>query len=148
MLLELSVVEQPYQAVLVVVRDGWNVTEVGSRLGVSPQSVHNWIARYEQAGLAGRADRSRRPNRCPHQIHRRRRGARLRTPPRAPRLGTATDRAPARKKRGRSGPARSSIYRCLKRHGLIGSGEGPSAVMSSTAWSVSAQGSCASTILP
>jgi transposase-like protein len=47
-LVELSVMEQRYQAVLAVVQDGWKVTEVARRLGVSRQSVHNWIARYEK----------------------------------------------------------------------------------------------------
>ena len=48
MLVELSVMEQRYQAVLAVVQDGWQVSEVARRLGVSRQSVHSWIARYEQ----------------------------------------------------------------------------------------------------
>ena len=68
MLVELSVMEQRYQAVLAVVQDGWKVTEVAARLGVSRQSVHTWIARYERGGLAALADRSHRPSACPHQI--------------------------------------------------------------------------------
>ena len=74
MLVELSVMEQRYQAVLAVVQDGWKVVEVAERLGVSRQTIHNWIARYEAGGLASLTDRSRRPNSCPHQIdaHRRR----------------------------------------------------------------------------
>jgi transposase len=67
-LVELSVMEQRYQAVLAVVQDGWKVVEVARRLGVSRQSVHNWIARYEHGGLASFADRSHRPASCPHQI--------------------------------------------------------------------------------
>ena len=39
MLVELSVMEQRYQAVLAVVQDGWQVSEVARRLGVSRQSV-------------------------------------------------------------------------------------------------------------
>jgi transposase len=45
---ELSVMEQRYQAVLAVVQDGWKVTEVARRVGVSRQTVHAWIARYER----------------------------------------------------------------------------------------------------
>jgi transposase len=67
-LAELSVMEQRYQAVLAVVQDGWKVTEVAARLGVSHQCVHAWISRYEQGGLAAVADRSYRPSACPHQI--------------------------------------------------------------------------------
>lgn len=68
MLVELSVMEQRYQAVLAVVQDGWKVTEVAERLGVSRQSVHAWIARYEAGGLTALVDRSHRPASCPHQI--------------------------------------------------------------------------------
>jgi transposase len=57
-LVELSVMEQRYQAVMAVVQDGWKVTEVAQRLGVARQSVHNWIARYEAGGLPALADRS------------------------------------------------------------------------------------------
>ena len=67
MLVELSVMEQRYQAVLAVVQDGWQVSEVARRLGVSRQSVHSWIARYEAGGLPALADRSHRPTSCPHQ---------------------------------------------------------------------------------
>ena len=35
MLVELSVMEQRYQAVMAVVQDGWRVVEVARRLGVS-----------------------------------------------------------------------------------------------------------------
>ena len=32
-------------------REGWKVVEVARRLLVCRQSVHNWIARYQQGGL-------------------------------------------------------------------------------------------------
>jgi transposase len=69
-LVELSVMEQRYQAVLAVVQDGWKVVEVARRLGVSRQSVHTWITRYERGGLGALADRSHRPQSCPHQVPR------------------------------------------------------------------------------
>ncbi len=68
MLVELSVMEQRYQAVMAMVQDGWTVTEVARRLGVARQSVHNWIARYEAGGLPALADRSPRPESCAHQV--------------------------------------------------------------------------------
>jgi transposase-like protein len=40
MLLELSVVEQRYRAVLAVIRDGVPILEVAHRFGVSRQAVH------------------------------------------------------------------------------------------------------------
>ena len=67
MLMEISVTEQRYQAVLAVL-GGVPVTEVASRFGVGRQSVHRWLARYEAGGLEGLADRSHRPVSCPHQM--------------------------------------------------------------------------------
>jgi transposase InsO family protein len=65
---ERSVTEQRYNAVLEVLEAGLPVVEVADRYGVSRQSVHAWIARYRAGGLEGLADRSHRPNRCPHQL--------------------------------------------------------------------------------
>ena len=68
MLMEISVMEQRYQAVLAVQVDGLKVTEVAEKLGVSRQTVHSWLARYEAGGLEALADRSHRPATCPHQM--------------------------------------------------------------------------------
>ena len=57
MLMELSVQEQKYQAVLAVLSDGRSVSEVAEQWGVSRQSVHAWLRRYEDSGLAGLAAR-------------------------------------------------------------------------------------------
>lgn len=65
-LVELSVMEQRYRAVLEV-EAGCPVVEVAERHGVSRQSVHAWVRRYRTGGLAGLADRSHRPEQCPHQ---------------------------------------------------------------------------------
>jgi len=66
-LVQLSVVEQRLDAVRAVLA-GATATEVAAVIGVSRQSVHTWIARYLVDGLAGLADRSRRPASCPHQV--------------------------------------------------------------------------------
>ena len=69
MLVELGVVEQRYRAVLEVLEEGTTVTEVARRYGVARQTVHQWLARYaNDGGLAGLADRSPRPESCPHQM--------------------------------------------------------------------------------
>jgi transposase len=67
-LVVLSVVEQRYEAVMEVLRDGCLVIEVADRYGVSRQTVHEWLRRYRVEGLAGLADRSHRPVSCPHQM--------------------------------------------------------------------------------
>ena len=68
MLVELGVVEQRHAAVLEVLRDGAAVKEVALRFGVTRQTVHRWLRRYAVRGLAGLADQSPRPDRCPHQM--------------------------------------------------------------------------------
>jgi transposase InsO family protein len=62
------VVEQRFNAVMEVLRDGLTVTEVAERYGVSRQAVHGWLRRYRASGLDALADRSHRPRRCPHQM--------------------------------------------------------------------------------
>jgi transposase len=62
----MSVMEQRYRAVLAV-RAGDRVSDVAARFGVSRQSVHAWLARYDEDGLPGLEDRSHRPDSCPHQ---------------------------------------------------------------------------------
>ena len=118
MLVELSVMEQRYQAVLAVIQDGWKVSEVAARLGVSRQSVHNWIARYEQGGLAGLADRSHRPASCPHQIDAELEAAICELRRLHPGWGPRRIEHQLAKTEPLV-PSCSSIYRCLKRHGLI-----------------------------
>ena len=119
MLVELSVVEQRYQAVLAVLKDGRPVVEVASQFGVSRQTVHTWLARYEAAGLAGLANRSHKPRSCPHQM-----------PPMVEARVLEWRRVhpgwgPRRllHELGRAGisplPSRSAVYRALVRHGLI-----------------------------
>jgi transposase InsO family protein len=65
---ELSVAEQRYQAVLAVISDGLSISQVASKVGVSRQALHSWLARYEAEGLEGLVDRSHRPASCPHQM--------------------------------------------------------------------------------
>ena len=65
---ELSVTEQRYKAILAVNSDGRTVTEVARDWGVSRQTMHTWLARYDCEGLEGLANRSHRPASCPHQI--------------------------------------------------------------------------------
>src|SRR5947209_15673448 len=117
MLTELSVVEQRYLAVREAL-DGAKITDVATRYGVDRRTVHRWLLRYANEGLGALADRSSRPDRCPHQ-----------TPPEVearivalrqahPGWGPRTILAKLRRQMDEP-PSRSAIYRCLVRHRLI-----------------------------
>ncbi len=45
--------QQRYQAVLAVISDGLPISQVASKVGVSRQTLHSWLARYEAEGLEG-----------------------------------------------------------------------------------------------
>jgi transposase InsO family protein len=117
-LVELGLVEQRHKAILEVL-GGATVTDVARRYGVTRQTVHSWLLRYAHAGLAGLVDRSSRPERCPHQM----------APEVVARVVELRRTHPfwgprsIRHQLFREGvdplPGRSSIYRCLVRHGLI-----------------------------
>ncbi len=119
MLVELSVMEQRYQAVLAVVRDGWKVTEVAGRFGVSRQSVLAWLVRYEAGGLAALADRSHRPASCPHQIAPEVEALVCELWRQHPGWGPRRIEHHLARQGSDPVPSRASIYRCLKRHHLV-----------------------------
>jgi transposase InsO family protein len=119
MLVELRLVEQRYQAVLEVL-DGATVVDVARRFGVARQTVHVWLGLYANHGLVGLADKSSKPLSCPHQM--------------APELEARI----VEMRREHPGwgprtivywlevegfvdplPGRTSVERCLIRHGLV-----------------------------
>lgn len=120
MLVELGVVEQRYRAVLEVLDEGVPVTVVARRYGVARQTVHEWLARYANGGgLAGLADRSPKPESCPHlmpaAVEARIVGMRREHPGWGPsRIVWQLERAGIEPL-----PGRSSVYRALVRHGLV-----------------------------
>jgi len=65
---EMSVAEQRYKAVQAVLAEGQTVTQVARDVGVSRQTIHGWLSKYEGDGLEGLGNRSRRPAHCPHQM--------------------------------------------------------------------------------
>ena len=74
MLLELTVAEQRFNAVMEVLRDGLTVVEVADRYGVSRQAVHGWLRRYRTGGLepwpTARIGPTVAPTRCPPRSRR------------------------------------------------------------------------------
>ena len=126
-LVDLSVVEQRYRAVLAVL-GGAPISEVAAEVGVSRQSLSTWKRRYLQAGLAGLADQPKRPRSSPWQtsgevealVCELRRGH-----PRwgAVRLVHELGTAPGLRERLREltepVPSRTTVHRILVRHGLL-----------------------------
>jgi transposase InsO family protein len=114
---ELSVAEQRYQAVLAVIKDGRTVTETAAAVGVSRQTLHAWLAKYEAGGLEGLVDGSHRRLTSPGQM--------------LPAVEVAV--LEARGKHLSWGPRRiavelsrtgvvvteSAVYRCLRRAGVV-----------------------------
>src|SRR6516162_8217410 len=118
MLVELSVMEQRYHAVMEVV-SGAPVTEVARRYGVSRQAVYGWLGRYEREGPAGLADHSHRPRYQPRQLDADIEAlvCQLRTA--HPRWGPRRLRFELGKAQVSPVPSRSTVYRVLVRHGLV-----------------------------
>jgi transposase InsO family protein len=119
-LVDLSVVEQRYRAVLAVER-GEPKMVVAAQFGVSRQTLHTWLTRYARDGLAGLMDRSRRPETCPHQadaqIETRVCELRREHPWWGPRR-IAFELARSAPE-GTISPGKSTVHRILRRHGLI-----------------------------
>ncbi len=119
MLVELNEVEQRYQAVLEVFNDGASVTDVARRHGVARQTVHEWLRRYAANGLAGLVDQPSRPQSCPHQMSAVVEARIVELRGQHPGWGPRTIGHRLRKEGFDPVPGRSSIYRCLIRHGLV-----------------------------
>jgi transposase-like protein len=117
-LVELSMVEQCYQAVREVIDSGESITAVAARYGVDRRTLHRWLTKYANGGLAALATKSNRPDTCPRQmdpvIE-----ARLVVIRRShPRWGPRTLRTKLREEFDPA-PSRAAIYRALVRHQLI-----------------------------
>jgi transposase InsO family protein len=117
-LVELSVVEQRYRAVLEAAA-GVPVTEVAARYEVSRQSVHAWMRRYAAGGLGGLMDRSRRPESCPHQVGPQVEAVVCEMRRDHPRWGPVRLVHELAKAGVAPVPSRMSVYRVLVRHGLV-----------------------------
>ncbi len=117
MLVELSMVEQRYDAVREVL-EGASVKDTATRYGVDRRTLHRWLVRYATEGLAALADKSSKPDRCPHQmapeIEARIVDLRRSHPGWGPRTILNKLRRDLE-----APPSRAAIYRCLVRHRLI-----------------------------
>lgn len=111
--------EQRYQAVLAVIAQGRTVTEVAAQWEVDRATLHRWLARYELEGLEGLADRSHRPESCPHQMPAPVEAAVLELRRQRPYWGPRSLVVQLSKKGVTPLPSESAVYRCLVRAGLV-----------------------------
>ncbi len=118
MLVELRLVEQRYRAVIDVL-DGMTVTDVALLNGVTRQTVHTWLRNYANGGMAALADKSSKPQTCPHQMSPVIEARVLEMRRQHPGWGPRSIRTHLEREGFTPVPGRSSIYRTLVRHGLI-----------------------------
>ncbi len=111
--------EQRYQAVLGVIADGRDVKEVAAQWGVSRQTMHAWLAKYEFGGLEGLADRSHRPRSCPHQMPAEVEAAVLELRRTRPFWGPRRIALEVAKRGVVPAPSASGVYRALVRAGMV-----------------------------
>ena len=110
---------QRYQAVLAVISDGLSISQVADKVGVSRQTVHAWLARYEAQGLEGLKDRSHRPDGCPHQMPAEVEAAVLELRRSRPYWGPRRLVFELAKRNVAPLPSESAVYRALVRAGMI-----------------------------
>jgi transposase InsO family protein len=118
LLVELGVVEQRYRAVLEVL-GGAAVTDVARRFGVARQTVHGWLRRYADQGLAGLVDRSSKPVSCPHQMPAVIEARMVEMRRAHPGWGPRTIVYHLEREGVEPVPSRSAVYRALVRHRLV-----------------------------
>ncbi|MDQ3771368.1 MAG: IS481 family transposase [Actinomycetota bacterium] len=116
-LVDLSMVEQRYDAVREVL-DGATVKDTAIRYGIDRRTLHRWLVRYATDGLAALADKSSKPDRCPHQMAPEVEVRIVELRRSQPGWGPRTILNKLRRDLDHP-PSRAAIYRCLVRHRLI-----------------------------
>jgi transposase InsO family protein len=62
---EVSVMDQRHEFVMFASAEGSNIRELCRRFRISPTIGYKWLGRYQQGGMAGLVDMSRRPKKSP-----------------------------------------------------------------------------------
>jgi len=100
-----------------------NVSEICRRFGISRSTGYKWIGRYGQEGYRGLADRSRRPQTCPHQTNEATEQVLVALRREHPAWGGRKLKRILENRGLLRPPAPSTITAILHRHGLVGVGE-------------------------
>ncbi len=123
MLKDISKMEQRYDAVTMVMRDGFSITEIAAKFNVSRQTIYRWLAKYEEGGLTSLDDASHRPHHVPHQMDGVAEVRVLDLRKRHPLWGPKRLAFELKKAGVDPVPSHMSIYRALVRAGLIVKGD-------------------------
>src|SRR5262249_18776175 len=115
---ELSVTEQRYNAVRAVISEGRTGTQVARDWNVCRQTLHEWLGRYEEEGLEGLANRSHRPEHCPHQMPAQVEAQLLELRRARPYLGARRLAIELARQGVQPAPSKSAVQRSLVRAGL------------------------------
>lgn len=110
--------EYRYRAVREVLA-GSPIGEVAARYGISRQFVHAWRARFQQEGLPGLADRSRRPKSSPNRLPAEAEALVCELRRQHPRWGARRIVHELGLRGVRPAPSRATVHRVLVRNGLV-----------------------------
>ncbi|MFD7639541.1 IS481 family transposase [Kitasatospora sp. NPDC059795] len=113
-----ELVEHRYRAVLEAL-DGAPVVEVALRYGVSRQSVHAWRKRYQELGVEGLKDRSRRPHHSPAKLLADVEALICELRRQHPRWGARRIVFELGRRNVEPVPSRATVHRVLSRNGLV-----------------------------
>jgi transposase len=115
---ELSMLEQRYLAVREVLDTGATVSDVAARHGVDRRTLHRWLVRYANDGIGALAEKSSKPDHCPHLLSPVIEARIVSMWTMHPGWGPRTILTKLRKEFDEV-PSRSGIYRALVRQNLI-----------------------------
>nr|WP_199827071.1 IS481 family transposase [Streptomyces sp. WM6378] len=107
-----------YRAVCEVL-GGSPIGEVAERYGTTRQSLHTWRKRFEQEGLPGLTDRSRRPRTSPARLPSSVEAAICELRRQHPRWGARRIRHELGQREVTPTPSRATVHRVLTRNGLV-----------------------------
>jgi transposase InsO family protein len=113
-----ALVEYRYRAVCEVL-GGSPIGEVAARYGTSRQSLHAWRHRFQQEGMSGLADRSRRPRTSPNRVDAEIEALTCELRRQHPRWGARRISHELGRRGVTPAPSRATVHRILVRNGLI-----------------------------
>jgi transposase len=131
---DISKMEQRYDAVTMVMRDGFSITDIAAKFNVSRQTVYRWLAKYEEGGLEALADESHRPLHVPHQMNGAIEVQVLDMRRRHHLWGPVRIQHELKKAGVDDPPSHMAIYRALLRSGLVVKGERQKVVRTYKRW--------------